>query len=168
MNWLQKNRPERVETFQPGLSREEIDHLIGSLPIQITEELYEIYQWRNGSTDWNGTDSLVSPILEFMPLEEAINSFYDLFNLFTETPLLDESFSYDERQLFPIICENSSCYYAVMVDNKERMISPVMDVDSEGDLSIVFNSLTDMMQTLAEYCETGTYYIDAEGFLATR
>lgn len=167
MNWLYENGPERAETFQPGLSRTEIDYLIRALPIQLTEELYEIYQWRNGSTDWNNTNSLVSPTLEFMPLEEAIKHFYDLSNSFTEIHSSNEAYFCD-RFLFPVICENSSCYYAVMLENEKKISSPVIDISGEGDLDIVFSSLMEMMKTLAEYCETGTYYIDSEGFLATK
>ena len=32
MDWMQQHRPERAKTFQPGLSREEIDQAIANLP----------------------------------------------------------------------------------------------------------------------------------------
>lgn len=54
LNWMQQHRPERAKTFQPGLSREEIDQAIVGLQNYLPEELYELYQWRNGSTEWDG------------------------------------------------------------------------------------------------------------------
>jgi DNA-binding ferritin-like protein (Dps family) len=165
LNWMQQHRPERVKTFQPGLSREEIDQAIANLPNQFPEELYELYQWRNGSTAWDAIDSLVSPILEFMPLEEAVKSCIDLLEVFGDDENLPDPILAGGKRLFPFICENSSCYYAVFLDNQQQQLSPVIDIGGEGDLDIVFDSLTDMMQALAGYCETGVYYINDDGFL---
>ena len=150
MNWMQEHQPERAKTFQPGLSREEIDQAITNLPNQFPEELYELYQWRNGSTEWDSIDSIVSPILEFMPLEQAVESCIDLLEVFGEDATIPDPLLEGGKRLFPFICENSSCYYAVFLDNKQQQSSPVIDIAAEGDLDIVFSSLTDMMQTLAE------------------
>jgi cell wall assembly regulator SMI1 len=168
MNWMQQHCPERANTFQPSLLREEIDQAITDLPNQFSEELYELYQWRNGSTAWDSIDSLVSPILEFMPLEEAVKSCRDLLEVFGDDSNLPDSLPVKGTQLFPFICENSSCYYAVLLDNPKQQSSSVIDIGGEGDLDIVFDSLTDMMQTLAEYCEAGIYYINKDGFLSMR
>jgi SMI1 / KNR4 family (SUKH-1) len=168
MNWMQQHRPERAKTFQSGLSREDIDQAIKHLPNHFPEELYELYQWRNGSTEWDAIDSLVSPVLEFMPLEEAVTSCLELLETFGEdsnipNPLLERG-----KRLFPFICENSSCYYAVLLDPQQKQSSPVIDIAAEGDLDIVFDNLTEMMNTVADYCETGVYYINEDGFLSCR
>ena len=46
-----EHNPELVEALQPGLTREEIHELIKDLPFPFPEELYELYQWRNGMED---------------------------------------------------------------------------------------------------------------------
>ncbi|MDZ8136778.1 MAG: hypothetical protein RM049_15945 [Nostoc sp. DedQUE04] len=45
---LVKKAPEIIPLFQPGLKPEEIDDIIKDLPGKLPEEIYEIYQWRNG------------------------------------------------------------------------------------------------------------------------
>ena len=40
--------PEISSLLQPGLKREEIDEITKDLPFKLPEEVYEIYQWRNG------------------------------------------------------------------------------------------------------------------------
>lgn len=40
--------PEITSLLQPGLKLEEIDEITKNLPFKLPEEVYEIYQWRNG------------------------------------------------------------------------------------------------------------------------
>ncbi|MEH1938243.1 MAG: SMI1/KNR4 family protein [Nostoc sp.] len=40
--------PEITSLLQPGLKPEEIDEITKDLPFKLPEEVYEIYQWRNG------------------------------------------------------------------------------------------------------------------------
>ncbi len=37
--------------FQPGVSRSNIDRLTVHLPFRLPDELYTVYQWRNGIAD---------------------------------------------------------------------------------------------------------------------
>lgn len=46
-----KHQPLVAEELQPGLTRGQIDELVKDLPFSLPEELYELYQWRNGMKD---------------------------------------------------------------------------------------------------------------------
>jgi cell wall assembly regulator SMI1 len=48
LNWLQANYPEAASSLKPGLSYEEIEVKLADLPFHLPQEVYELYQWRNG------------------------------------------------------------------------------------------------------------------------
>ncbi|OKH43013.1 hypothetical protein NIES2101_31670 [Calothrix sp. HK-06] len=49
LSWLQKNYPSHVALLQPGLTEAEINELIEDLPLQLPQDIRELYQWKNGS-----------------------------------------------------------------------------------------------------------------------
>ncbi len=51
LKWIEQYKPWYVNYLQPGLSRGEIENLVRDLPIQLPEEVYELYQWRNGASE---------------------------------------------------------------------------------------------------------------------
>jgi cell wall assembly regulator SMI1 len=153
MIWLQKYQPDFANTFLPGLTRSEIEEMTHNLPGQIPEEIYELYQWRNGVRDEN-LETVVYPSPGFLPLDEAVQVCEDLIDSCgEEDPLLFEG-----QRLFPFLRENCS-HCAVLLDADKQQFSPVIDIADELDLRLMYRSLTSMMMTLAEYCEMGGYYI---------
>jgi cell wall assembly regulator SMI1 len=160
MNWLQQYQPEFAASFLPGLTREQIQEQTKDLPGFIPEEIYELYQYRNGTLE--EMKSTVYPIFQFLPLDEAVEIFPDFFDP-DET---DYSYLYENKCLFPFLRDNCS-HCAVLLDDKKQLVSPVIDIADEGDISLMYQSLTSMMLTIADYLETGVCYLDAEGFLVT-
>ncbi|MEC4894337.1 MAG: hypothetical protein SAL07_02925 [Oscillatoria sp. PMC 1051.18] len=75
MNWLEEYQPEYAASFLPGLSRSEIDELIQPFNIVIPEEIYELYQWRNGrSIEPFINCGYVNPCIhDFMRLHDAVD-----------------------------------------------------------------------------------------------
>ena len=53
---IKQKAPEIKDLFQPGLKPEEIDEITKHLPFRLPEEVYELYQWRNGLLDNTGFD----------------------------------------------------------------------------------------------------------------
>ncbi|MGB3755121.1 MAG: HEAT repeat domain-containing protein [Rivularia sp. (in: cyanobacteria)] len=47
--WKKNGNEKRVHHLMPGLSYAEIEELVQDLPIQLPPEIFELYQWRNGS-----------------------------------------------------------------------------------------------------------------------
>lgn len=69
LSWFKKNKPSTIESLQPGLTIEEIDEKVKDLPFRLTQEVYELYQWRNGMID---DGSCFFQAFRFFSLEEAI------------------------------------------------------------------------------------------------
>lgn len=52
LNWWKKNGYEEVvSNLQSGLNSAEIEEIVKYLPFKLPHEVWEIYQWRNGSRD---------------------------------------------------------------------------------------------------------------------
>ena len=45
---IEQKAPEVKDLFQPGLKSKEIDEITKDLPFKLPQEVYELYQWRNG------------------------------------------------------------------------------------------------------------------------
>lgn len=76
--WAEQHDPEFVALLQPGLSRQEIDALVGGSPFALAEEVYELYQWHNGQDDGPFRLGLVrSGQYPFMPLTQSLDQWRD-------------------------------------------------------------------------------------------
>lgn len=60
-------RPD-FEALQPGVSREQVDAAVAGLRLDLPEEVYRLYAWRNGQA---GQDALFFPGYRFLPIEKA-------------------------------------------------------------------------------------------------
>jgi cell wall assembly regulator SMI1 len=49
--WYQENMPQSCPVFQPGLSRSDIDELVKDLNFPVPDEVYELYEYCNGSSE---------------------------------------------------------------------------------------------------------------------
>ena len=70
MNWLRQHQPSYAASFLPGLKLDEIQELEKELGFKLPEEIYQLYQWRNGTEE--DAMALVFPSMLFLPLSEAI------------------------------------------------------------------------------------------------
>ncbi|NEO86020.1 MAG: hypothetical protein F6J87_17450 [Spirulina sp. SIO3F2] len=162
MKWLEKHQPEYAASFLPGLSRQEIDKLIAPLNLCIPEEIYELYQWRNGRS--------VEPIIyadipnfdiyNFLPLKEVLKP--DVIDWINLSPF-DGGFltaEYQNKTFFPFIgFEPTTC--AVVISDKQEEHYPVVVLYSEGSEPTLYAiSITTMMSMCADAYETGAYYVD--------
>ena len=174
MRWLEENRPDYAASFLPGLSDEEIREKLTNVELELPEEIYELYRWRNGVEGGEDQKSIAYPSMEFMPLDEAIEyhlgiveinilELEDLPNIFK---LLDANQVniYSDTHLFPFLCSNG-IFCTVLLSKEQQQHSPIIQIGDELDLKMIFRSLTTMMQTLAEYFETGAYYLRDDNFL---
>ncbi|MBD2057237.1 HEAT repeat domain-containing protein [Oculatella sp. FACHB-28] len=158
----QVKAPTVAQSLQPGLTREQIETQLQTLSFHLPEEVYQLYQWRNGREDrYNPT-----PQVEFMPgyqmlsLEEAIAEYATIRQLLLE----DEEVKENETYLFPLFAEGGN-YYVIQGDVEPKATSPVFDFFVQVGLELKFNSLTGMMLAIAECFETGAYSIDDYSYL---
>ena len=69
MAWMQEHTPQYAESFLPGLPQHRIQELSERLDIPFSTELYELYQWQNGTyEESNRMNALL--VFHFSPLEQ--------------------------------------------------------------------------------------------------
>jgi cell wall assembly regulator SMI1 len=66
---LEKRAPEVLRSLQPGLSEKEISELEKKGGFALSEDLNALYQWRNGSKEYQKD---LIPGQRFLPLEEVV------------------------------------------------------------------------------------------------
>lgn len=163
MRWLKKNKPQSIASFLPSLSLDEIYIGEQKMGYEFPEEIYELYQWRNGTTEdcW----SLFFPSIGYSPFDEAVsiskawNSM--LSNIKENTK--EKWCVYDP--LFIFLTEESDCCAVPLQPKQENKQMPVVCF-GEGEMpGIYYTNLTNMMLTLAECCETDAYYLGTDGYI---
>ncbi|MEL6459882.1 MAG: HEAT repeat domain-containing protein [Cyanobacteria bacterium J06621_15] len=155
--WQERNRPEYATTFQPGLTEDEIEEKVKDIPFQLPKEVYELYQWRNGSTfDY----FLPGAGFLFLPLERAIEEYEAMSTVnLTNLEYYGDDFGWNPYY-FPIFFEGIENFFVIGSD-KQQEESPVIYYFAEdGSHDIFCSSLTKMIQVIAECYETGAYYIE--------
>ena len=79
INLIGKREPEEIDNLRSGLTRKEIQQKTAKLPFDFPEELYELYQWRNGVEN-NSIEE--SPFLfrdhHLSNLEDAIKNYFSM------------------------------------------------------------------------------------------
>ncbi len=155
LNWLGEHQPTAAAGFQPGLPADVIAEKLNRLPFQVSQEVYELYQWRNGDK----TYSSVFGYLSFLDLNSACE-FSDNIN---DDALLkirqqDEEPSY----LFPLF-DFEGEYFAVQGTEEPIATAPIFHISDDYSVSLAFVSLTNMMLAIAECYKTGVYTVNDGG-----
>jgi cell wall assembly regulator SMI1 len=152
--WYQEKESRAI--FQPGLSRSEIDNLVKDLQFFVPDELYELYQWCNGS-------SKVPIILNqrwLLPLEEAISLRQDSggLNYGEDTDVLP-----DDPSWLPIFkLHYDHVFYVLALGEQEK--NRIRNYDSEfKDYGVHYENLTNLLLHSAEWLESVEYQENANG-----
>lgn len=153
---LEEKDPEIASRLQPGLTRKEIDEITKGLPFKLPEELYELYQWRNGLSDdvgfgfatWNGI------LGDFSSLEAAVNDFQNLKKSGCSSNFL---------RIFLFRHQSGGDYYVVSIDDKTYPILHFNDEDEYFNIQNLkgrrfFSSLTTLIYAIAECFEQNAIY----------
>ena len=72
-NWMMQNMPNHPALMRKGLSRDVIEAKIQELPFYLPEEIYELYEWRNGGVNPFLPHPDAWDLANYFSLEEAIN-----------------------------------------------------------------------------------------------
>lgn len=168
MGWLQFTNLD-VNCYNPGLTHQQIDEIVKDLPFKLSDEVYELYQWRNGIADNN-----YYPVVEFLfpnqlfsnsptsfwTLQDSISNYHDLWQL-SESIMMNKPYdNYKgwDKEWFPIASfENKRILYVV----GDLDPSPIYLVDYifiDNPLR-VYKSLVNMISVIAECCEFCLYQI---------
>jgi len=164
MNWLEKYQPEYAASFLPGLFRQEIDRLVTPLNILIPEEIYKLYQWRNGRAiePFSKSVGVCPSIYEYLPLQKAIEE--ETIGWINRPPedggYLDSG--YKNKILLPILGYLDPEICALVIDKKKRKNYSVVLLLEGSEIVPYCSSITNMMLILAEAYETEAYYLKEE------
>lgn len=158
MTWLQQNSPTSASGFLPGLSPEAIEKKLGELPFRLPQELYELYQWRNG-------DDRCSSVFVYhwlLSLDTAIQYSQDINDSFWLEVREKDG---DPLYLFPMFDFDGE-YFAVPGSDSPTDTASIFHIGcDDGGVSLAFTSLTNMMLAIAECYETGVYSVTPDGRL---
>ncbi|MBW4618186.1 MAG: hypothetical protein KME17_02215 [Cyanosarcina radialis HA8281-LM2] len=157
LDWLTVNAPDRAGSLSTsGLSRQQIDELLNKseLNINITEDVYELYQWRNGAL---GQGFSFLQFLIFYPLEESIIESTRIEEIFID-PEPDRFpadiglilFSYDSYFFFTVSCQHNRSYSELWV----------YDIKSYWYPFLCYKSLSSFFSTILECYTTQAYYLN--------
>jgi hypothetical protein len=158
-DWVEKHQLENngkiVPVLAPGLTPEEIEAKVKDMPFQLSEELYLLYQWRNGA-DRNGArfyeNIKLSVVFEDIKLYASFwcYGFFPLENAFQSAT---DGVIYQGKYRLPIFSLENG-YNCALVDQEKRQTSPI--VDDIGSINeYLFPSITDMMVKYAKQMEDG-------------
>jgi len=154
LNWLRCKGRRAAHVINRGISRGEIERLIGSGRIlSFPAELFRLYGWRNGTRVEAGDqlDGLhFFPGYYFLSFEDALASY-----------LLFENDSRWDCSWFPIFANGGGDYYALDI-RTGKVIGFLL---GESDQLPEFDSITAMIRTLAECYEKGIFFLDSSGYL---
>ena len=114
-NWAESNDSRFAQRMRqemkPGLTPEEIEQFLSNLPFRLPEEVYQIYQWRNGD----------------MFMGESANPVY--FISLSDAVYQEASFShYVESLYFPVFLGDGFAY-VVCGDTEQQKYSPIYHYD---------------------------------------
>lgn len=145
--WLIQKMPDRALQLEPGLSREEIDAKVKHLPFKLPEEVYELYQWHDGSS---GYDFLFENY-EFMCLQEAVAIYEELLSDMFDNGRQEALFVEYSLPLFQLWYNNGVCYTVVPSEQEDSIICMY---DSEcQEYSLRYQNLTNLILHLADWYE---------------
>lgn len=162
-DWLKKYDSYRYSIWQPGLSFSEIEEKVKVLPFRLPQEVYELYQWRNGFT--SGKRGWMNALggHDFHDLDFLVKNYFDFMNSSLEYALNknNDDVSIRNPQWFSLLGHDKQDYF-VVGEREQKQASPIYCFDY-GDIydfrpKLKYSSLTSMMLTIAECYETGVYY----------
>jgi SMI1 / KNR4 family (SUKH-1) len=158
-------QPEIIKYYQSGLSCQSIDELTKDFPFNLSQEVYELYQWRNGlaqrhfQNNWCKHEFLFPEQLKsdvtcsFCSLQDAMY----LYRIMRDAG--DNDDEYWHQKWFPIASFECKRMLYVVGDADP---SPVYlwDVDYFNQNPVrVYKNLTSMVSVVAECCEFGLYQL---------
>lgn len=153
LRWLESHSPASAAGFQAGLSSEIIAAKLKPFPFEIPQEIYELYQWRNGDQSY----SSVFGYLWFLDIDSACEAASS--EVLNDEVLLEVREQAGEPQfLFPLFAFDGE-YFAVQGCQESQPESLIFHVSDCYEINPAFVNLTAMMLAIAECYETGIYVV---------
>jgi len=158
LSWLQQNQPEVISSLQPGLTDIQIQEITQDFPFELSHEIRELYQWRNGlrsedveipSSSWAFMHHC------FLSLQDALTEYNYRLELNTDIP---EGCMVWDSQWLPIFrLDGRENLFAICKGSPEEPSILFKYFDLLDEYPAFYDSITSMMLTVLEYYETEIY-----------
>lgn len=174
LSWLRSTKVEFIDCFNPGLTNNQINDYVRELPFKLPNEIYELYQWRNGIADlgFNNYHPLVDFLFPdqlngefptvFHNLKDSIFLYKDLYQVSQELVNPGSNYEFWNQKWFPFASfENKRILYIVGDLNPSPVYFHVFgNLDNP---TRIYKSISSMISVITECCEQELYQIMANG-----
>lgn len=159
--WLWQHHPRTAELLEPGLTSEEIDDQVQNLPIQITQEIKQLYQWANGCSVFALPFS--EECIGVMSLEKAIECSYHW--RYEASKSVMQIVNLPNLVMFP---DYEGLIYCAFCDGDES--SPIFAVDGEDPnyAKLAYSSINSMALTTLECYKQQILQIEERGTIRSK
>jgi SMI1 / KNR4 family (SUKH-1) len=144
--WLWDYYPDIFESLLPGLTAEQIEEEVESLPFDLSEEVREFYQWKNGCSNLFYSDYIGR--ITLLPLDESIKLTHELTGGGIFDDLLEQKQIHNAFFMF-----RSRERWLHFVECRDEETSPILLLSDDLYLRLAFTSLTSMILTAIECYE---------------
>lgn len=145
--FLRGEAPAAAEALQPGLTSAELDSTLGPLPCRLPEEVHRLYGWHAGARPGSAQPFVARHA--FIAPSEAVAEYRERLR-----GARDRAWRWEEAW-FPLFELYGEHYVTACTPGAVRA-APVRWVTPERPESpIAFTSLTTLLQTVAEWYESG-------------
>jgi len=148
-----------------GLNRAQIDDMINGLGIQLPEEVYELYEWKNGtalSSSLIPHESWLFPLGTLSSLEDSIDRYqHQMERDEYWTPNLFILFADDGGEMFLIDFDENSPTYKMIYKHS------YFSVDYEVTITC-FDSLEALIKTVIEWFKEKACFYDPDSLYKIR
>lgn len=163
LNWLEQHRLSDISFLQPGLSNAEIEEKVKDLPLQLPQEVWEIYQTirgfnrerlYNNLSRQNEPNMFIFDGYALLSLEEAMEIYREKFfktEYYYECNI--ERYNPNWFQIF--VCYMSELEGYLVIDDNSESCGVIFTYNKDNERTKQYISLNSMMQTLAENYEQG-------------
>ena len=139
--WCNTNRKDQYEPMKPGLTKAEIDSILGEWEFQLPQEILELYQWGNGSKHHS--------FLPYPNGDYGFQGFYSLRNALREAEDFNKYFNdiKKDEYILPLFSEEGAYTWTIL--KKEPTDLATMYYDEEPVMhSPEYPSLTAMLENI--------------------
>lgn len=173
-----------AQHFNSGLTHEEFHALLKDFPFRLPTEVYHYYQFCKPSVVARQDEYLLFPWGYIVSLAEALKTreiYMTLVNFATvmnngeheqEEHISNKYEIFEQPQLWhprwlPIFSHDGPEHWVVICGKTEEATSPVyfINIMSESEFYLAYDSLTTMLLTIVEAFEIGAYYVTEDGDL---
>lgn len=147
---FQQFAPDFAEKFVSGISRSELQSVLGTLQHELPQDFYTLYEWRNGYSDFNGHPDFNS--YSFAPFHfntiemVAMEKDWDWCD--------DNPPTYKEHNILPLV----SCgrvFWGITLGRNYQTEAHIVYVDSVGECTLRYDSITCLLNSIVEGFDQG-------------